>query len=114
MLAILTLFDSEALLNFQLSPNGTVLFYLGLFGTVFAVSRGMIPDEHLVFEPEALLRQVVEHTHYFPDEWHGKLHTDEVGHQIGGFIVFNSHLDRCVHSSVKCLITKSLYSPKSY
>lgn len=79
MLAILTLFDSEALLNFEISSNGTVLFYLGLFGSAFAVSRGMIPDDNLVFQPETILREVVEHTHYFPDEWHGKLHTDEAG-----------------------------------
>lgn len=78
VLAIVTLFDSEALLNFEISPNGTILFYLGVFGTIFAVSRGMIPDEHLVYEPEPLLRQVLDHIHYFPHEWVGKLHTDEV------------------------------------
>ncbi|KAI9320896.1 APG9-domain-containing protein [Dichotomocladium elegans] len=82
VLAIITLFDSEALLNFEISPNGTILFYLGLFGTVFAVSRGMIPDEHLVYEPEPLLRQVLDHIHYFPKEWIGKLHTDEVRAQF--------------------------------
>ncbi|KAI8142775.1 autophagy protein Apg9-domain-containing protein [Fennellomyces sp. T-0311] len=82
VLAILTLFDSEALLNFEISPNGTVLFYLGLFGTLFAVSRGMIPDEHLVFEPEELLQEVMKYTHYCPEEWRGKLHTDEVRAQF--------------------------------
>ncbi|KAF7729513.1 autophagy protein atg9 [Apophysomyces ossiformis] len=82
VLALLSLYDSEALVNLQITPNGTVLFYLGLFGTAFAVSRGMIPDEHLVFEPEALLKEVVEHTHYLPYEWRGKLHTDEVRAQF--------------------------------
>ncbi|KAI7870405.1 autophagy protein Apg9-domain-containing protein [Spinellus fusiger] len=82
VLALLTLFDSEALLNFEITPNGTVLFYLGLFGTVFAVSRGMIPDEHLVFEPKEMLAHVVEHTHYLPTEWRGKFHTDEVRAQF--------------------------------
>ena len=106
MLAILTLFDSEALLNFEISPNGTVLFYLGLFGTVFAVSRGMIPDEHLVFEPEALLQEVMKFTHYCPEEWRGKLHTDEVlqrdklSHRI-----FNLGY-RFEHSSANSLRTK--------
>jgi autophagy-related protein 9 len=38
----------------------------------------MIPDENQVFEPERLLRQVVEHTHYLPAEWKHKLHTDQV------------------------------------
>ncbi|GAN11252.1 APG9-domain-containing protein [Mucor ambiguus] len=78
VLALFTLFDSEALLNFEITSNGTVLFYLGITGTIFAVTRGMIPDENQVFEPERLLRQVVEHTHYLPAEWKHKLHTDQV------------------------------------
>jgi hypothetical protein len=77
VLALFTLFDSEALLNFEITSNGTVLFYLGVTGTIFAITRGMIPDENQVFEPERLLRQVVEHTHYLPAEWKHKLHTDQ-------------------------------------
>jgi autophagy-related protein 9 len=82
ILAIITLFDSEALLNFELTPNGTILFYIGLFGGIFAVSRGLIPNDTLVFEPEQDLRKVIEITHYFPNEWRGKLHTDEVRGQF--------------------------------
>ncbi|KAG2188048.1 hypothetical protein INT44_000799 [Umbelopsis vinacea] len=82
ILAIITLFDSEALLNFELTPNGTILFYIGLFGGLFAVSRGLIPDDTLVFEPEQDIRKVIEVTHYFPNEWRGKLHTDEVKGQF--------------------------------
>lgn len=78
VLALFTLFDSEALLNFEITSNGTVLFYLGITGTIFAVTRGMIPDDNQVFEPERLLRQVVEHTHYLPTDWKHKLHTDQV------------------------------------
>jgi autophagy-related protein 9 len=43
-----------------------------------AVSRGMIPDQTESFDPELLIRGVVEHTHYMPSEWEDKLHTDEV------------------------------------
>ncbi|ORZ16327.1 autophagy protein Apg9-domain-containing protein [Absidia repens] len=82
VLLILTLFDSEALVNFELTANRTIFFYMGIFGAIFEISRRMIPDEHLIFEPEILLRQVVEHTHYFPSEWHGQLHTDEVRAQF--------------------------------
>lgn len=78
VLLIVTLFDSEALVNFDITANRTVFFYMGIFGAIFEVSRRMIPDEHLIFEPEVLLRQVVEHTHYFPPEWHGQLHTEKV------------------------------------
>ncbi|CAO3650258.1 unnamed protein product [Cunninghamella echinulata] len=82
VLLILTLFDSEALTNFEITENRTVFFYIGIVGAIFEVTRRMIPDEHLIFEPETLLRQVVEHTHYFPSEWHGQLHSDEVRAQF--------------------------------
>ncbi|KAI7898327.1 autophagy protein Apg9-domain-containing protein [Cokeromyces recurvatus] len=78
VLALLSLIDSEALLNFEITPNGTVLFYLGLTGTLFAITRNMIPDENQVFEPENVLRKVIEHTHHLPPEWKHKLHTDQV------------------------------------
>ncbi|KAG1448965.1 hypothetical protein G6F46_011064 [Rhizopus delemar] len=78
VLALFSLFDSEALLSFEITPSNTVLFYLGITGTIFAVTRGMIPDEHQVFEPETLLKQVIEHTHYLPTEWKYRLHTDQV------------------------------------
>ncbi|KAI8974109.1 autophagy protein Apg9-domain-containing protein [Pilobolus umbonatus] len=78
VLALFTLFESDQLLSFEITPNGTVLFYLGITGTIFAVTRGMIPDESQVFEPEKVLRQVVEHTHYLPAEWKHRLHTDQV------------------------------------
>jgi autophagy-related protein 9 len=78
VLALLTIFDQELLLGFEITSDKTVFFYLGLFGTIMAVSRGMIPDQTEIFDPESLLREVVEHTHYMPNEWRDKLHTDEV------------------------------------
>ncbi|KAL1924912.1 uncharacterized protein VTP21DRAFT_4566 [Calcarisporiella thermophila] len=78
VLAVLTVLDQELLINFELSPDKSILFYIGLFGSVFAIARGLIPDETLVFEPELTLKEVVEHTHYLPGVWRGKLHTDEV------------------------------------
>ncbi|ORX53145.1 APG9-domain-containing protein [Hesseltinella vesiculosa] len=82
VLLLLTLYDAEAFVNFEITPSRTVFFYTGIFGAIFGVARGMIPDEHLVFEPESLLRQVMEHTHYFPNEWRGQLHTDSVRAQF--------------------------------
>ncbi|KAK3805013.1 MAG: APG9-domain-containing protein [Benniella sp.] len=82
VLALLTIFDQELLLRFEITSEKTVFFYLGLFGTIMAVSRGMIPDQTEIFDPESLLREVVEHTHYMPNEWRDKLHTDEVRKQF--------------------------------
>ena len=38
----------------------------------------MVPEENLVFDPEASLRDVVKWTHYLPGEWKGKLHSQMV------------------------------------
>ena len=78
----MTLFDQELLLGLEITPEKTVFFYLGIFGTIMAVSRGMIPDQTESFDPELLLRGVVEYTHYMPNEWRGKLHTDEVCRRV--------------------------------
>ena len=74
----MSLIDPELFLGFEITKDRTVLFYIGLFGTILAFSRGMIPEENLVFEPEAMLTQVIEYTHYCPGHWNGKLHSDEV------------------------------------
>ncbi|KAI8345924.1 autophagy protein Apg9-domain-containing protein [Mortierella sp. GBAus27b] len=89
VLALMTLFDQELLLGLEITTEKTVFFYLGLFGTIMAVSRGMIPDKAESFDPEELLRQVVEHTHYMPNEWRDKLHTDEVRKQFALLFEYN-------------------------
>jgi hypothetical protein len=38
----------------------------------------MVPEENLVFDPEASLRELVYWTHYLPGEWKGKLHSQMV------------------------------------
>jgi autophagy-related protein 9 len=78
VLALASVVDPELLLGFEISPDRTVLFYLGLFGSVWAVARGIVPEENLVFDPEFALREVTDFTHYRPAHWQGRLHSDEV------------------------------------
>lgn len=78
VLALASVVDPELFLGFEITPERTVLFYLGVLGTVWAVARGIVPEENLVFDPEFALRNVVEYTHYQPDSWEGRLHSDEV------------------------------------
>jgi autophagy-related protein 9 len=74
-----SIIDPDLFLHFEITPHRTVLFYLGVFGSILAVARGMIPDDHVVFDPEMLLREVVHYTHYMPAEWKGQLHSQMVG-----------------------------------
>jgi hypothetical protein len=63
-------------------PFGSKLFLLisraTVFSTIVAITRGMVPDAHRVFDPEMLLREVVRHTHYLPSDWEGQLHSKMV------------------------------------
>ena len=78
VLGVATVLDQESFLGFEITPGRTALFYITLFGSVWAVARGMLPEENLVYEPAHSLQQVIQFTHYAPAHWHGRLHTVEV------------------------------------
>lgn len=78
VLGIISLVDPELFLGFEITKDKTVLFYIGLFGSVLAIARSLIPEREFLFDPETNLREVAEYTHYLPDEWEGRYHTDEV------------------------------------
>ncbi|KJZ70407.1 hypothetical protein HIM_10211 [Hirsutella minnesotensis 3608] len=78
VLAVCTVLDSELFLGFEITKDRTVLFYLGVFGGIWAMTRGMVSEETSVFNPEYALRNVIEYTHYMPDHWQGRLHSFEV------------------------------------
>ncbi|KAI9676886.1 MAG: autophagy protein atg9 [Caeruleum heppii] len=78
VLALASIFDPELFLGFEITRDRTVLFYLGVFGTVWAASRGAVPEENLVFDPEYALKEVTAYTHYMPARWNGRLHSNEV------------------------------------
>ncbi|OCF37334.1 autophagy-like protein 9 [Kwoniella heveanensis BCC8398] len=83
VLLVASLVDPDLFLHFEITPHRTVLFYLGVFGSVLAMARGMVPEENMVFDPEASLREVVRWTHYLPQEWTGKLHSQMVHREFG-------------------------------
>ena len=78
VLALASVVDPELFLGFEITKDRTVLFYLGVFGSVWALTRGGAPEEDIVFDPEYALKSVTEYTRYNPSHWHGRLHSDEV------------------------------------
>ncbi|KAL8706193.1 MAG: hypothetical protein Q9201_000699 [Fulgogasparrea decipioides] len=78
ILFLASIVDPELFLGFEITHDRTVLFYLGVFTTIWAVARGAVPEENLVFDPEFALTNVIEYTHYLPSQWRGHLHSDEV------------------------------------
>lgn len=83
VLVIPSIIDPDLFLHFDITPQRNVLFYVGVFGAILAGARGMIPNERLVFEPEALLECIAQHTHYCPESWKGRLHSAEVNAEFG-------------------------------
>ncbi|KAL2850970.1 autophagy protein Apg9-domain-containing protein [Aspergillus pseudodeflectus] len=78
VLALASIIDPELFLGFELTHDRTVLFYLGVFGSIWAFTRGMVPEETDVFDPEYALLEVINFTHYCPSHWKGRLHSDGV------------------------------------
>ena len=78
VLAVASVIDPESFLAFEITPERTVLFYLGVFGSVWAVARGAVPEEHMVFDPETALKEVIGFIQYQPNHWQGQLHSNEV------------------------------------
>ncbi|UKZ76069.1 hypothetical protein TrVFT333_003765 [Trichoderma virens FT-333] len=52
ILAVCTLLDSELFLSFEITKDRTALFYLGIFGGIWAITRGMVSEESMVFDPD--------------------------------------------------------------
>lgn len=78
VLFITSALDPELFLGFTLTPDRTVLFYLGVFTLIWSVARGVVPEENLVFDPEFAIQNVISYTHYNPVHWKKRHHSDEV------------------------------------
>ncbi|KAF9733174.1 autophagy protein atg9 [Paraphaeosphaeria minitans] len=78
VLILITLFDSELFLNFEITPGRTALFYMTLLSGVYLAARGSSPQEDQVADPAYYIDTVIYHTRYEPASWHDRLHTDEV------------------------------------
>ncbi|KAJ2222228.1 autophagy protein atg9 [Coemansia sp. RSA 485] len=79
LLLLLTVFDNELSLEFEITPHRTVLFYIGLFSAILATSRGMIPtDEQEYLHPAWIIRDALEDLQYMEPGWRGKLDTTQV------------------------------------
>ncbi|KAK6023224.1 autophagy protein Apg9, partial [Ostertagia ostertagi] len=72
VLAILSAWDEDVL---QVEH---VLTVISVCGIVMVVCHGMMSDENLVWQPEALMTHIASELHYVPTEWKGQAHTEQV------------------------------------
>lgn len=78
VLGLATVLDQENFLNFEITSGRTTIFYLGVFGTIWALARGLLPDDNMVYDTSNSLQEVIDFTHYEPAHWKGRLHTTDV------------------------------------
>lgn len=78
ILGLATVLDQENFLGFEITNGRTTIFYLGIFGSIWAIARGMLPDENMIYDSSYSMEEVIEFTHYRPAHWEGRLHTVEV------------------------------------
>ncbi|KIL69852.1 hypothetical protein M378DRAFT_184229 [Amanita muscaria Koide BX008] len=83
VLLLATVLDPDLFFHFEITPHRTVVFYLGVFTAILTAARGMIPDEHKIYDPELLMAEVIVYTHYMPGEWKGQLHSKKVHQEFG-------------------------------
>uniref|UniRef100_A0A8C8GN87 Autophagy-related protein 9 n=1 Tax=Oncorhynchus tshawytscha TaxID=74940 RepID=A0A8C8GN87_ONCTS len=76
VLIALTIYDEDVL------AVEHVLSSITLLGVCITVCRSFIPDKHLVYCPEQLLRLILAHIHYMPDHWQGNAHRYETRDQF--------------------------------
>lgn len=84
ILVILTIIDHENFLNFELTNGKTVLFYMSTLGAIFTICKNSVSDNNIkyLFDPEDSLKKVSKFTHYLPNSWENRFHTQEVKNQF--------------------------------
>ncbi|KAI8915897.1 autophagy protein Apg9-domain-containing protein [Gorgonomyces haynaldii] len=100
-LVVITLFEEELQQGFEITPGRSAFFYIGLFGTISALSSNFVPLETVVFEPVTIMTRVVEQTHYLPLEWKDKFHTNQVRDQFSA--LFPQRLVLMIQEWISCL-----------
>jgi autophagy-related protein 9 len=78
ILGVVSLIDSDLFLGFEIAGK-TVLFWLTIFSSVTLICRNAAKNEDDdLWDPEVAMKALIDYTHYFPDPWKDRLHSDEV------------------------------------
>jgi autophagy-related protein 9 len=85
MILLLSLINEEALMYFQIADHN-LLWYLGIFSAIYALSRGILSSSDdsskIMDSPKKLLEKMSSFTHDYPQHWIGKEHTSVVRHEV--------------------------------
>ncbi|KAL7748502.1 autophagy protein atg9 [Sorochytrium milnesiophthora] len=106
VLVLISLIYPDSLIHLELTPERTPIFYIGVLGSVLAVTRAMAtssdPDAER-YDTALLMRDVIKDTHYYPEHWVDKLHTVAVRTEFGA--MFQYRLVLYAHEFASVLLT---------
>jgi len=79
---ILSILDESILLYVRFLDR-TLLFYMGIVTAISSLSRSFVRSpEESIYDPNGVMKKVVEFTHYMPQRWEGKCNTYEVRNEF--------------------------------
>ena len=93
VLLLFTLLDESILLYVRVWDRN-LLWYVGVFSALFALSRSLIPgpEEEAYGNQEVTMERVAAHTHYFPGRWRGRCSTQEVRAEFSSLFQYKTAL----------------------
>jgi autophagy-related protein 9 len=79
---ILSVLD-ESILLYVRYLDRTLLFYMGMVTALSSLSKSFVRSpEESIYDPNGVMKKVVEFTHYMPKRWEGKCNTYEVRNEF--------------------------------
>ncbi|KAJ1497844.1 autophagy protein atg9, partial [Coelomomyces lativittatus] len=66
LLVFISIMYPDTLIYLELGFHRTPVFYLSVFTSLLAMLRSLRPNEHTLFDPHALMDQIVHWTHFKP------------------------------------------------
>ena len=72
---VISILDESVLLYVKFLDR-TLLFYMGLVTAISSLSRSLIKSpEECVYDPNGVMKKIVEYTHYMPKRWENRCNT---------------------------------------
>jgi len=88
VLTLFTLVDDQFLFHGVVFGEFSIVFTLGLLGSIYTLFQYFSISENVVNEPEEHMKHVVDWTHYYPKAWRQKVHHYTIRNEFNAFFEF--------------------------
>lgn len=90
VLLIISIINEDLLMHSELTPGRSIIWWIGVLGALVAAARALTPDPSQASDPERLMTEVAEYTHYLPGHWIRRLHTERVHSEFGEYFEYRA------------------------